>query len=114
MERDDNAYLLDMLHAAREAVGFAQGLSYAVLTQDRRTQLAIVKSVEVIGEAASRLSLEARNGYPSIPWAEIVAMRNRLVHGYFGIDLKLVWDTVCNDLPALITQLEPLDREDQG
>ena len=108
MRRDDASYLLDMLVAARDAVAFAAGLSFSEFTRDQRTQLAILKSVEIVGEAASRVSVETREAHPAIPWREIVGMRNRLVHAYFEIDLRLVWDTVGNDLPPLIAQLEPL------
>ena len=108
MPRDDTAYLLDMLVAARDAVAFAEGMSYAEFVGDRRTQLSILKSVEIVGEAAARVSEDTRKAHPAIPWSEIVGMRNRLVHAYFDIDLPLVWDTVCNDLPALIARLELL------
>ena len=97
MPRDDTAYLLDMLLAARDAVSFAEGMSYADFARDRRTQLSILKSVEIVGEAASRLSEDTRWAHPSIPSPEVIGMRNRLVHAYFNIDLPLVWDTVCND-----------------
>ena len=108
MRREDRSYLLDMLVAAREAVAFAEGLSYDEFAQDRRSQLAILKSVEIVGEAASRLSAETKERHPEIPWREIVGMRNRLVHAYFDIDLRLVWETVDSDLPVLVAQLEPL------
>ena len=108
MRRDDASYLLDMLVAARDAVVFADGLSFSEFARDQRTQLAILKCVEIVGEAASRVSAETREAHPAIPWREIVGMRNRLVHAYFEIDLRLVWDTVRNDLPPLIVQLEPL------
>lgn len=108
MRRDDASFLLDMLVAARDAVAFAEGLSYTQFARDRRSQLAILKSVEIVGEAASRLSAEARELHTEIPWREIVGMRHRLVHAYFDIDLRLVWDTVQNDLPVLIAKLEPL------
>lgn len=108
MRRDQAAYLLDMLVAARDAVEFAQDLSYHAFASDRRTQLSVVKSIEVIGEAASRIDREIRQQHSAIPWQDIVGMRNRLVHGYFDIDLRLVWDTVQNDLPDLIARLESL------
>ena len=108
MRRDDTSFLLDMLVAAREATAFARGLSFSGFAGDRRSQLAILKSVEIVGEAASRVSAETRDRNPDIPWREIVGMRNRLVHAYFEIDLRLVWDTVNADLPALVSQLEPL------
>lgn len=108
MRRDDASYLLDMLVAARDAVVFADGLSFSEFARDQRTQLAILKCVEIVGEAASRVGAETREAHPAIPWREIVGMRNRLAHAYFEIDLRLVWDTVRNDLPPLIVQLEPL------
>lgn len=114
MPRDDTAYLLDMLIAARDAVSFAEGMSYAEFASDRRTQLSILKSVEIVGEAAARLSKDTRRAHPSIPWLEVIGMRNRLVHVYFNIDLPLVWDTVCNDLPFLIAQLETLVPPEAG
>ena len=68
--------------------------------------LALVKDVEIIGEAASRVSAETRMEWPDIPWLDIVAMRHRLTHGYFDIDPDIVWSTVTDDLPPLIAQLE--------
>ncbi len=112
MRRDDASFLLDMLVAARDAVAFAEGLSYSQFATDRRSQLAILKSVEIVGEAAACLGAETRESHPGIPWREIVGMRHRLVHAYFDIDLRLVWDTVRNDLPVLIAKLEPLIPEE--
>ena len=108
MRRDDAAYLLDMLVATRDAVNLADGLAYDSYLGDRRHQLAILKAVEIVGEAASRVSAETRELHPDIPWREIVGMRNRLVHAYFDIDLQVVWDPVQDDLPDLISRLEPL------
>ena len=107
MRRGD-AYLLDMLLAARDAVEFARGLTYAEFECSRLHQNAIVKPVEVIGEAVSWLSLDFKDAHPEIAWREIVGMRNRLVHVYFDIDVGLVWETVQNDIPSLIAQIEPL------
>lgn len=107
MRRDD-AWLLDMLLAARDAVKFAAPLTFPQFRDDPLHHLAIVKSVEIIGEAASRISEETKREHPEIPWTRIVGMRNRLVHGYFTIHLDTVWQTVQNDLPPLTAQLEPL------
>ena len=68
----------------------------------------IIKSIEIIGEAAAKVTDETRNKYPFMPWASIVAMRNRLIHVYFDIDLDRVWDTITDDLPPLIEQLEKI------
>ena len=107
MRRDD-AWLLDMLLAARRAVRFAAPLAFSEFENDDLHQLAILKSVEIIGEAASRISEETKAGHPDIPWAEIIELRNRLVHAYFAIQLDIVWQTVQEDLPPLIAQIEPL------
>ncbi len=114
MPRDDSAYLLDMLLAARDALSFTEGMSFEDFVQDRRTQLSVLKSVEIVGEAAAHVSEDARRANPDIPWREIVGMRNRLVHVYFDIDLPLVWDTVRRDVPVLIGRLEPLVPPEPG
>jgi len=79
--------------------------SRAALDTDRKLTLSLVKSIEIIGETASKISQESRQKYPEIPWANIVAMRNRLIHTYYDIDLDRVWDTVTADLPPLIAEL---------
>ena len=107
MRRDDT-WLLDMLLAARDAVRFATPLTFPEFEDDRLRQLAILKSVEIIGEAASRISEETKAEYPNVPWTQIIGMRNRLVHAYFAIELDIVWKVVQDDLPPLIAQLEPL------
>ena len=107
MPRDDASYLLDMLLAARDAVGFASGLTFTQFEQSRLHQNAILKAIEIIGEAASRIGTETKHAHPDIPWQEITGMRNRLVHAYFEVNLKRVWDTVQSDLPRLIAHIEP-------
>lgn len=114
MPREDSAYLLDMLLAARDAVSFTEDMSFDDFVRDRRTQLSVLKAVEIVGEAAARVSEDVHRASPDIPWREIVGMRNRLVHVYFDIDLPLVWDTVRRDLPDLITRLEPLVPQETG
>ena len=76
------------------------------LGQNRMLELALVRLIEIIGEAAARVSMEGQRGYPSIPWPEIIGMRNRLVHGYDEVDLDVLWDTIEFDLPPLITILQ--------
>jgi uncharacterized protein with HEPN domain len=70
--------------------------------------LSIVKSIEIIGEAATKITKETKEKYPEMPWVNIIAMRNRLIHVYFDIDLDRVWDTVTDDLPPLIAKLEKI------
>ena len=92
MPRDD-AYLLDMLLAAREARAFVSSLAPVDFRRNRMAQLAVPKAIEIVGEAASRVSETFATAHPEIPWRAIVGMRNRLVHDYAGIDLDRVWET---------------------
>ena len=106
--RHDDALLLDMLLAAREAVELASGMTFTAFERNRTAQLAIMKTIEIVGEAASRVSAGTKETYPDVPWSGIVGMRNRLVHGYFDVNLLRVWETVDQDIPRLIVQLEGL------
>lgn len=109
----DRTRLLHMRDAAREAAAFATGCTPADLAKDRLRALALVKSIEIIGEAASKVSAHTRSQYPQIPWADIVGTRNRLIHAYFDIDLERVCDTITSDLPSLLSSLESaLDDEE--
>ncbi len=107
MKRDD-AYLLDILIAARKAIGFLQGISRTQFEGSELHQAAVIRPLEIIGEAAGRVSEETRQSHPEIPWQQMIGMRNRLIHEYFRIDVEAVWDTVHKDLPELITLIEPL------
>jgi len=95
-----------MLDHAREAVTMARGKTRQDLDADRKLNLALVRLLEIVGEAASRTTLEERNRYPSVPWAQISALRNRLIHGYDSIDFDVLWQIVSDDLPQLIAQIE--------
>ena len=106
MRKDDIVRLRHMLDAAREAQGFAVTRSRSDLDHDRQLLLALVKAVEIIGEAATRVSTETRLECPGIPWQDIVAMRHRLTQGYYDIDLDIVWSTVTDDLPPLAAELD--------
>lgn len=97
-----------MRDAAREAIGFATGRTREDLDVDRQLLLSIVKDVEIVGEAASRLNEGFRAGHTQLPWKAIIAMRNRLVHAYFDIDRDIVWSTVTLDLPPLADAVDGL------
>lgn len=105
MLRDD-ILLLDMLLAARDARRFASDLTIEEFRASVLHQNAIVRSLEIIGEAASKLSESARKDLPDIPWPEIIGMRHRLIHDYTHVDVGKVWETIRDDLPTLIAQLE--------
>jgi uncharacterized protein with HEPN domain len=106
MPGDDTIRLRHMLDAAREAVEFAYNGNRADLNSDRKLVLALVKDIEIIGEAAYQISPATRNRLPDIPWDDIIGMRHRLVHAYFDINLDILWKTVQEDLPPLIEKLE--------
>lgn len=106
MPPSDRTRLLHMLDAAREALAFAAGRTAADLGHDRLLALALVKCIEIVGEAASKVSAETRREVDRIPWMDIVGMRNRLIHAYFDIDLNRVCDTITTDLPPLVATLE--------
>jgi uncharacterized protein with HEPN domain len=106
MRPDDRIRLTHMLEAVREARSFCAGRNRASLETDRMLLRALVKDIEIIGEAASRVTDETRVGLQQVPWAAIVATRNRLIHAYFDINLDVLWETVATDLPALETALE--------
>jgi uncharacterized protein with HEPN domain len=107
MSKDDLVRLRHMLDAAREAIGFVAERSRADLDADRQLVLALVKAVEIVGEAAYQLSPQTRQDLPQLPWEDIIGMRHRLVHAYFDINLEVLWRTAKDDLPALVAALAP-------
>jgi uncharacterized protein with HEPN domain len=113
MNKDDLVRLRHILDAAREAVGFTQDVTREAFESDRKLVLALVKDIEIIGEAASKVSKEAQEAYPQFPWPQMVSMRNRLIHAYFEIDVETVWKTVKEDLPPLIAELEKVIQPDE-
>ena len=104
-QNQDNVRLHHMFDATNEALSFAKGKNRSDLNDDRKLTLALVKCIEIIGEAATKVTPETRGKFPEIPWGEIITMRHRLIHGYFDIDLDRVWDTMTDDLPPLVKQL---------
>jgi uncharacterized protein with HEPN domain len=108
---DDETRLRHMLDAAKEARGFIQGTSRGSLNTERMLTLSLVKLLEIIGEAASRVSKEKQAQLSQIPWPQIISMRNRLTHAYFDVDLDIVWNTVTQDLVDLIAELEKAVEE---
>ena len=114
MERDE-AYLLDILIAARKALQFLEGMTWQEFAQSELHQNAVIRPLEIIGEAARRVSQETRDAHSEIPWEQMIGMRHRLIHEYFRVNLATVWETVQNDLPPLIAHIEPLvPPEDQA
>jgi uncharacterized protein with HEPN domain len=105
MLKHDLIRLLHMRDAVEEAMSFAREKGREDLDKDRKLVLALMKDIEIVGEAASRVSKETQQEIPEIPWANIVGMRNRLIHAYFDINLDILWQTATTDLPELAKML---------
>ena len=103
--RDDRVSLVDMLIHAREAVDLSDQKD---LANDRVFQLAMQKLVEIVGEAANRVSQKTRHGHPGISWSQIIGTRNRLTHGYDDVNLDILWEIIDSDFPPLIQQLQDI------
>ncbi|MGH9396295.1 MAG: HepT-like ribonuclease domain-containing protein [Terriglobia bacterium] len=108
MASSDAVRVRHILDAARQATAFIQGRSRADLELDPMLSLALVRLLEIIGEAARGASNVFRDAHPEIPWSKMAGMRDRLIHSYFDINLDVVWETVTQDLPFLITQIEKI------
>jgi uncharacterized protein with HEPN domain len=104
----DAVRLRHMLDHAREAVSLVARKERGDLDTDRVLQLALVRLIEIVGEAARRVSEETQTRHPQIPWPQVISTRNRLVHGYDFVDHDILWETITDDLPALIAQLEQI------
>ncbi|HMD83978.1 MAG TPA: DUF86 domain-containing protein [Terriglobia bacterium] len=107
MWRDD-ARLLDMLLAARELDKYTEHVSFEAFESNRLLQHAVVRLIEIVGEAARNVSTEFKAAHPEIPWSGIVGMRNRLIHEYFRVAPDKVWEVVKKDMATLVALIEPL------
>lgn len=105
MSPDDRWRVGHMIEAADQALSFSQGRSRADLDSDAMLRMALTRAVEIVGEAAAQVSEAGRQELTGVPWAQIVGMRNRLVHAYFDINRNILWDTVQIALPPLLERL---------
>ena len=106
--RDDHTSIGDMLSHAREAVDLLGKTNRKQLEDNRTLQLALTRLIEIVGEAANRVSKTTQGRHPEIPWHKITGMRNRLIHGYDVTDIDILWDTITSDLPPLVEKLNEL------
>jgi uncharacterized protein with HEPN domain len=107
-QKDDRVYVQHMIDNSNKAINFVKGISREDFDGDEKLRLALTHLLQIIGEAARRISPEFRAEYPQIPWKEIVGMRSKVVHDYLNIDEDIVWKTIKSDLILLVSQLETI------
>jgi len=109
--RKDKAYLQDITEAISDIERFLEGITQEEFSKNKEKQYAILKALEIIGEAAKNLSKELKARHGEIPWRDIAGMRDKLIHAYFGVKLELVWETVHRKLPELKNQISNILKE---
>lgn len=113
-KRRDRDYLGDIREAIRRIGTYIAGLSYEQFMQDTKTQDAVVRNLEVIGEAAKNLSRPLRNRHPQIPWKDLAGVRDKMIHHYFGINYEIVWTIAREELPGLLPQIDEILAKETG
>lgn len=99
--RDYRDYLQDMIDSINDIESFIRNMGFEEFKTDRKTINAVVRSIEIIGEAAKRVPSSLRGKYKMMPWKEMIGMRDKLIHAYFGVDTEILWKTVKDDIPPL-------------
>lgn len=108
MQLSDQIRIKHMIDAAEEAISFAEGKDREAFDRERMLVLSLIKEIEIIGEAAGKISVGVKERNSQVPWDDINGMRNHLVHGYFDVDLDMLWNTVNLDLPMLLIKLRKI------
>ena len=103
--RDYRLFLKDVINAMEAIESFVEGMDFEDFVEDDKTSSAVIRKFEIIGEAVKHIPEWVKEKYPDIPWKEMAGMRDRLIHAYFGIDFRLVWDTIKHDVPELKSRL---------
>ena len=108
MKRDDTVYLHHILDAIESIENYTKGMSENEFLSNSMTHDAVVRQIEIIGEAARNVSDQFQNKYPKLPWAKMIGIRNKIIHEYFNVNYAIVWDTVKDDLPSLKKTIKKL------
>lgn len=107
-------YVEDIIKAMDNAREFIKGLNYDSFSTDTKTVYAVLRAIEIIGEAAKNIPVTVKIKYTEIPWKDIVGMRDKVIHAYFGVDLKRVWKTVTDDIPILKNHFEKILKDSEN
>ncbi len=111
MKREAGDFVEDIINAMNKALKFVEGISYEEFAKDDKTVFAVIRAIEIIGEAVKNIPEDIREKYPEIPWKGMAGMRDKVIHGYFGVDIKVVWDTVKKRIPELKPLFEKMLEE---
>jgi uncharacterized protein with HEPN domain len=111
--RDYRDYLQDILDATDDIENFVGSMTYNQFIKDRKTLNAVVRSIEVIGEAAKNIPEPMRAKYPELPWKQIAGMRDKLIHAYFGVDTETLWKAVKDNIPPLKASIQKMQKEQE-
>lgn len=106
-------YIDDIIKAMDDASSFVREMNYGTFVKDRKTMYAVIRALEIIGEATKNIPSPIKARYPQIPWKDMAGMRDKVIHAYFGVDLKRVWSTVNQDIPSLKPHFEKILKENK-
>jgi uncharacterized protein with HEPN domain len=113
-ERTDQEFLSDIRGAIQRISAYVAGLDYESFTTDTKTQDAVIRNLEILGEATKSLSEEFRAAHAGVPWKSMAGARDRLIHHYFGVNLDIVWQIATAELPKVIQQLPSIEENDES
>lgn len=113
-KRADQESLSDIREALQRIAAYVQDMTYEAFVQDTKTQDAVIRNLEIVGEAAKNLSEELRAAYPILPWKRMAGARDRLIHHYFGVNLDIVWQIVTSELPHVASALDTIEEHEGG
>ncbi len=108
MSRGDMEFLCDIQEGIRRIEGYISGFDYPRFLDDIRTQDAVVRNLEIIGEAAKNISEEIKKEYPQVPWKQMAGLRDRLIHHYFGVNYDIVWEIITEELPQQVFKIDEI------